>query len=93
MLEFDDRPDPLRTPRCEPEPDREGYAVRLSNANREFWIALDLPTGSRVEVATTRYSPSYGLILESRCIVATLPAATRSEAQTLLWSPPVEPDA
>jgi len=66
----------------------ELFGVRLSSADASFWIALRLPLGSRVEIATACFSPRYGVTLETRCISATLSAASPVRTHTALWSVP-----
>jgi hypothetical protein len=67
---------------------RSRFAVRLSAGDGAvFWIALDLPQGSRVGIEDGLYSPRYGVIRPSAVVTATLPAADRTLALSALWSP------
>jgi hypothetical protein len=83
-------PSTLRPSSADAGPDRERIAAWLTKAGLTFWIAFELPVGSRVEVARAVYSPSYGVTSEGDCLVATLPAARRSEAATTLLFPAPE---
>jgi uncharacterized heparinase superfamily protein len=67
---------------------RTRCAVRLSAETRAaFWIALDLPAGSRVDIGDGLYSPRYGVTQSTPVVTATLPAADRTLALSALWAP------
>jgi hypothetical protein len=67
---------------------RSRLAVRLSSGGAAaFWIALDLPAGSRVGIEEGLYSPRYGVTQPGAVVTATLPAAERTLALSALWSP------
>ena len=68
-------------------PGQRVFAVRLVCDKAELWMALLLPDGSRIEIEESRYSPRYGVTLESRCVAAVLPARLPIDAVTLIWSP------
>jgi hypothetical protein len=62
-------------------------AARLEAAGvPPFWIALDLPAGSRARVEEGLYSPRYGVTRPGPVVVAELPAAARLLALSALWS-------
>jgi len=67
---------------------RDRFALRLTaDPGSTFWIALDLPAGSRLEVADGLYSPRYGVTRPASVATATLPASAWSLALSVLWSP------
>jgi Heparinase II/III-like protein/Heparinase II/III N-terminus len=64
---------------------RARFRVELRDAEgRALTVGLDLPPGSTAAVRPAIYSPRYGVVLESRTLVATLAPAAHLEARTTI---------
>jgi uncharacterized heparinase superfamily protein len=59
--------------------------VELSDRDgRTLTLRLDIPSGSTVELQPSIYSPRYGVTVETRVVVATLPPAAHLDAVTTI---------
>jgi hypothetical protein len=73
-----------------PEADRAPFQVILSDGEqRTLTLLIDLPAGSAVELQPAIYSPRYGVTVEGKVLVATLPPAAHFDATTTIrWGTP-----
>jgi len=59
---------------------------------RRFWILLELPPGSQVEMREGLYSPRYGVAEPCRVVTAVMSSATELRARSTLQAPAAAPD-
>ena len=60
---------------------------------RRFWILLELPPGSQVEMHKGLYSPRYGVAEPCRVVTAVMSSATELRARSTLQAPVAAPDS